>query len=392
MSTFFRQRYAELEEHFENAQIDESQFAQLGTELKRSLLGDASEHARQKEKNVSKQGRSSVLVIFFLLVPVVSFAVYGKIGAIEDWTITESMRDILVAKQQGADGFAEQSKLIESLESRLQDRPDNVQYLALLGRSYMGRGNYDKAAILYAKIVELLPQDPDARAYYAEALYLARGKKVDADVQRAIDEALKLNPHQLNVLGMVGMAAFESGDYRKAAESWQSIIKQLPTDSSEAKLLADGVRQAKLMLAKRGESFEQESEAEASSTRDSVQKGNGALDEPIKLKVALSLKAGMEVAPDKTVFVFAKAAQGPPLPLAVVKLRAKDLPAKIVLDESQAMAPNMTLAQFSEVVVTARVSKSGGATASSGDLQGQSQVIKLPVSEEIRLVIDQQIQ
>ena len=103
--------------------------------------------------------------------------------------------------------------------------------------------------------------------------------------------------------------------------------------------------------------------------------------------MSLAPKLKEKAAPEDTVFVFARAAEGPPMPLAVARVRVRDLPYRFVLDDSMAMSPAMKLSAFPKVVVAARVSKSGTATAQPGDLQGAS----APVSNDdsaVTVVID----
>ena len=103
----------------------------------------------------------------------------------------------------------------------------------------------------------------------------------------------------------------------------------------------------------------------------------------VKLSPALAGKA----APEDTVFIFARAVQGSRMPLAIVRRQVKDLPYSFVLDDSQAMSPEMKLSKFTEVVVSARISKAGNAVAQSGDLQGVSKAVKVG-SKDITVVID----
>ena len=78
------------------------------------------------------------------------------------------------------------------------------------------------------------------------------------------------------------------------------------------------------------------------------------------------------VAPSDTLFVFARAAEGPRMPLAILKRSAAELPLSFTLDDSMAMSPELKLSGFANVVISARISKSGDAMPQSGDLEGQS--------------------
>ena len=110
-------------------------------------------------------------------------------------------------------------------------------------------------------------------------------------------------------------------------------------------------------------------------------------DNSIKGKVSLNAALAAKAAPDDTVFIFARAAEGPRMPLAVTRVKVKDLPHSFTLNEAMAMSPKMSLAQFSQVKVVARVSKSNEATPHSGDLEGSSAVVKTG-SKDVNVVID----
>ena len=104
--------------------------------------------------------------------------------------------------------------------------------------------------------------------------------------------------------------------------------------------------------------------------------------------VSLSPALAGKVAPTDSLFIFARAAAGPRMPLAVVRRQVKDLPFTFTLDDSQAMAPEMNLSKFRDVIVGARISKSGSATPQSGDLQGLSATVQTG-ADNIKIVIDQ---
>ncbi len=106
----------------------------------------------------------------------------------------------------------------------------------------------------------------------------------------------------------------------------------------------------------------------------------------MKITVSISPALSGKAAPDDTVFVFARAAQGPRMPLAIARQQVKDLPVTVVLDDSSAMSPEMKLSSVPHVVVVARVSKSGMAGARNGDLEGVSGVVK--TGQAVALSID----
>jgi cytochrome c-type biogenesis protein CcmH len=119
-------------------------------------------------------------------------------------------------------------------------------------------------------------------------------------------------------------------------------------------------------------------------------------DEPqstarITVKVALNPKFKDQVGPKDTVFVFAKAAQGPPMPLAIMRLTASQLPASVTLTDGMGMVPNLTLSQFPQIVLGARISKSGNAMVQPGDLQTLSAAMTTAQTDPVQLTIDQRV-
>lgn len=96
----------------------------------------------------------------------------------------------------------------------------------------------------------------------------------------------------------------------------------------------------------------------------------------LKVTISLSPAVAKLAAPNDVVFIFARAAQGPRMPLAIVRKQVKDLPTTVTLDDSVSMSPQMKLSTVPEVVVVARVSKSGTAGAQAGDLEGMSAPVK----------------
>jgi cytochrome c-type biogenesis protein CcmH len=207
--------------------------------------------------------------------------------------------------------------MVARLAERLRERPEDLDGWVLLGRSYEALGRSAQAAEAYAQ------------------------------AERLAVPALEHDPQNLTALALAGNAAFGRGDYGAAAQYWQRMLPLVPPGSEEARTIQANVDEAKQRIS-------------PAALRGTV-------------RIAPQLRD--RVAPDDTLFIFARAAEGPPLPLAVLRKRARDLPASFALDDSMAMTPQMKLSSFARVVVGARVSKSGNATPQPGDLQGASGVV-----------------
>jgi cytochrome c-type biogenesis protein CcmH len=187
-----------------------------------------------------------------------------------------------------------------------------------------------------------------------------------------LDRAVKLDPQNTKVLALSGSAAFERKDYKAAIRYWETIIKQPGIGSELAQALQKGVAESKARL--------------TGKSMAAVPAGKERVTGIVNIDDALN--GG--VRPDDAVFVFARAATGPRMPLAIVKIKVADLPYQFSFDDSMAMVPEMKLSQFADVVIGARVSKSGGATPSAGDLEGISARIN-PGRTGVRVTIDRAV-
>ena len=112
----------------------------------------------------------------------------------------------------------------------------------------------------------------------------------------------------------------------------------------------------------------------------------GKISLTVSVKLAPDLAA--RVQPHDTLFVFARAVDGPPMPLAVARLQASALPAKVTLTDAMAMTPTLTLSKFAKVEVAARISKSGNAMPRAGDLESAPVEVATDSRSPIALTID----
>lgn len=355
--TLYRERMAELQNDLRRGALDQVQHDALAAELARTLLADAA--VRKAQAALSRQGRGVVLALVLLL-PVATIATYLHLGAMNDWRISELMKKMAGMPPSMAAPLRDE--LAQRVKEQLERKPDNLHYRVLLARFYMAQDDYDAAQLQYRFLAEMLPEDDEAQAYFAQSLYLANQRDITPEVQAAIDRALAINPHNATVLGMVGINAFERGDYRKAIDAWQKVIAALPADNENARMLGQGIERAKQKLAERGEAWEP-------PKADVVATGEG-------ISVSVTVDAAVTASPEQSVFIYAKAAQGPKMPLAVQRLTVRQLPATVTLTDAMAMMPAMKLSSFDEVVVGARISQSGQAIAGPGDWVGESAPLK----------------
>ena len=271
---------------------------------------------------------------------------------------------------------AQVEAMVGRLEARLRENPDDVNGWKLLGRSYGVMGRYGEAAEAYAKAAVRSPRDAQLLADLADVLAKARGQSLQGEPEQLALRALEIEPGNLKALALAGSAAFERKDYAAAAKHWERMLAYVEPNSEDARSIQQNVAEARSLA---GDAGKQETQKQPAKPQGGV-RGTVSLSPAMKDKVS----------PEDTVFVFARAVEGPPMPLAVARVRVRDLPYRFALDDSMAMSPALKLSAFPKVVVTARVSKAGSAIAQPGDLQGAS----APVANDaaaVNVVIDAQV-
>ena len=386
----YRQQRAELEAAQAAGTLGDADLAAARLELDRRLLDDT---AGASVAAVRASGGRGALLACALAVPVLALLLYRHLGATPEIELAG-----LIAQLEGEMPAGQRTELLARLQPKLEAqvrRSDpGGDYRFLLARLYTAGERYPEAAALYAELVDLYPEDASLIAQSAQALYLAGGRKLTPAVQALIDRAFAIDPAQGTLLGLVGMDRFQAGDYRGAVNYWQKLLERLPADAPDAAMLRDGIAVARSRL---GESAGEAPPATATTAAAAAPAaGADSAGQPAaagpRLQVAVSLAPGLELRPGDTVFVFARAVGGPPMPLAVARFPAAELPRAVELSDAMAMAPGMTLSSFRQVSVVARTSRQGGVSAQPGDLEGGGEPLTLNGGEQaVSILIDRTI-
>ena len=361
----FRAQFAEIEQDLASGVLDAAQYELAKTELERRMLDEVT--SSPLAATVAKPDRRLAVILVFL-VPLTAFWLYVKIGnpeAIVNPT-GAAMMDGKPMTQADVEGS------LASLAAKLEKNPDDGAGWVLLGNSYVKIGKYAEAVKAYEQATKKITDNAQLYADYADALAATNDYKLEGLPVELANLALKIDARNIKAKMLLATAAYDRQDYKEAIALWEKIITELP---KEAEIIPD----IKAAIAKA-----QSLAGETKST--SVQKV--AVNAGIRGTVRLSPALTKALDANATLFVFARAAQGAPMPIAIVRASAKDLPYQFQLDDTSAIMPSNKLSQADAVVVVARISKSGDAKPISGDLQGMSAVMK-PVGENVEIEINE---
>jgi cytochrome c-type biogenesis protein CcmH len=286
-----------------------------------------------------------------------------------------------------------------SLRARLESAPEDGEGWLLLGKTYMELSDYAGAKTALSKALAALPEDAELYALYGEAIGLAnRPNPPPAEAEMQIDKALALDQNNQRGLWLKGVFRRLAGDVSGARSAWQNLAQLLPAGSELLAGLQQQLDELDGVAPSANPGPGPAPAAPAAGASVALAATPGATDSgatgpdaakpgslQVRIEITPELKA--KLAANDVLFVFAKAQSGPPMPLAIARLAARDLPLEVTLDDSSAMMEGMKLSMFPAVNVGARVSKTGVATASSGDFQAQLVAITQPASGQILLRI-----
>lgn len=363
-----RDQLTELDGDLAAGTLSREQFDQAREELQRRVLEEAVPAGAAA--STGQAGRWTA-VILAIAIPIAAGLLYLQLGNLQVFAPQGSGPEHAMTPK-------EIEALVAKLEARLREHPDPEGYV-ILARSYAAMHRFPQAVAAFERAGDAAMQNPDVLADYADALAASAGGDLSGKPLALVKRALALDPNHLKSLALAGTEAFNRRDFRTAVEYWERMRPLVPADSPYGQSVASSIAEARKLGGIDGE------------VAPAVPPGHAAMAAAGGAKVTGVVTLAPDVAakakPDDTVFIFARAASGPRMPLAIMKRQVKDLPVKFSLDDSMAMTPAMKLSNFPEVVVGARVSQSGTALPQSGDLEGLSGTIKVGATN-VAIVID----
>lgn len=352
VASLYRDALGEIERDRANGLLSDADHAQARAEIARRVLEDAAGDAPMAAPS---EGRGITWAVLAGSLPIAAVALYVALG-------TPAALDERAVRGVTA---ADVEQMVAGLAARLEGQPDDPKGWAMLARSYRMMQRFPQAARAFERIGPTLEQDPDLLAAYADVLGMLAGGELEGRPSELLNRALKLAPDHPLALSLAATAATRRQDKPTALALWRRLEALLPPGSEDAGWVQQQVA--------------------------ALQAGTGgnaqAPGKSISGRVSLAPQLASAVNPDDTLFIFARAAQGSRMPLAILRKKAGDLPLEFRLDDSLAMNPAAKLSSAAQVVVEARISKSGQATPSKGDLFGASEPLA-PGASGLALRID----
>jgi cytochrome c-type biogenesis protein CcmH len=386
-----KSQLADLETDLQAGRLDRDQYEAARKDLERELLDDLAGSGGGMVARAPRGGQWAVLVLV-VAIPLLATALYNTLGSKEIIPLL-ARAPSTPPSTPGArtEGERQHSieQMIEQLAERLRQQPDDVQGWRLLAKSYFVQKRYPDAVAAYRNAERLAPDDPALLADYADALTMSTGGRFTDEAGALLERALAIQPDNVKALWLIGHWKNQQAAYTEALEYWQQAAALLPPGGEDATVLTRqiGQVQQRLGITPAATAQPPAPAATAMAVADQPAAGGGA----ITVTVALDPSLSEATSPDDTVFIFARALQGPRMPLAIVRKQVRDLPLRVTLDDSQAMSPAMVLSKFDQVQVGARISKSGNAMPQSGDLQGMVSPVATRDGATIELTIDSKV-
>ena len=377
--TVYREQLSELDRELAQGTLDQAGYDLSQQELTQRLMEDAPAPEAATEAKPVQRVRW-LIALMALVIPVAAFSVYMSVGT------PMALDPALMAQANGDEQMTPQKleAMAEQLAQRLEKEPNNAEGWVMLGRIQRALARYDQADAALQKALALERND-DIVVERAEVLAQQNNGSFKGEPWAIINGVLKADPQNGNALLLAGSAAFSEGRFKDALSYWEKVRGLLPASSPDLPALAEAIDKAREQLGLPAQAPLSTANAPASAGVMAKPASDGT--ERLSGRVSLEPALAAQVSPKDTVFIYANAAEGPRMPLAIVRTTVDKLPYDFVLDDSLAMNPQMKLSQAKSVMVRARISKTGNAMPQAGDFGASVGPVTPGSPEKLELTI-----
>ena len=370
-TAIYRDQLADLERDLASGTLSHRDLPAARAEIARRVLAVVAADTAPTDTAPRRLPRTALaLAVTLPLAAALLYVVLGTPAALDP-----------AARQGPQASAAEIEKMVATLAARLEKDPGNLEGWAMLGRSYLVTGRLAEAAKAFDKAGPAMEASTELMLQVAELSAELNEGRIEGRGRELLQRVLKAEPQNPQALVLAGTDAFFRQQYADAVRHWEAVLAQLPPGSPDAQNLTAGIEKARSL----------QGEAPAGARARAEAKPPAAAGKTVSGRVTLAPALAGKASPDDVVFIFARAAEGPRMPLAVVRTRVADLPQDFTLDDSMALSPEFKLSSAGTLRIEARVSKSGDATARPGDLRGESGPVQ-PGASKLGIVIDTRVE
>jgi len=397
------EKIQELDLDLQEGRIDRQYYKAAREELDRELLIDipaeSTETAADHYTNIARRHPALALVIS-VFVPMMALLLYLDLGmhnASEEGFVASRQQQV-TEKQPSIE------EMTRKLEAKIAESGGSVKEWTMLARSHKYLGENELAAKAFAVALEQDANNAQLMLELAEVLALNNDRVFSDEARALVLKAQELEPDNPNTLWFAGVAEFQRGYHHKAIAHLTKLLPLTGGDVEVMKSIISVIAKARQAIVDAGEEMPELEKmvglehmmaearvASKAASMESAEKPAAVANTSaahLEILVDISDQVRQKFAANDIVFVYAKAKQGPRMPLAAKRLTLSELPATVVLDDSMAMVEGMNMSAFDELVISARVSKVGSAIAQSGDFIGQIDVLDKSVDTKLNVVID----
>lgn len=382
----YHEHKAEIESDFNQGRIDEENYQYLLAELDKSLLQDIEENKKASTNDVVENKAISIFwpISLTLFVLIFSFWTYSQNGAYQQLSqplTGQGQNNGNVSQEDQAQQIITQ---IKSLIDTTVKEPNNPDAWYGLGQAFVNIGEFDKAIESFDQVIRIEGVTAELLGAKAQTYYYRDNQTLSNDVQQLVDQALTLDPADASTNILLGMHNFINQNYPTAIKHWEIVINS-GKKNVNIQALNEAVDEAKSRLEQSGAGFNAQPQ-----TTDSANETDAGPQLTVNVDVSEEIKNILIQGEDKVVFIYAVSsdAKHGRMPVAAVKLKASDLPVRVVLNDSKAMSPAAKISDVPTVNIYAVISASGGVGVKSGDYKAESLNTDVFKTEPVSLVID----
>jgi len=369
-----RDRLAELERDHRTGTLSDTGLTEAREELQRQLLEDTA--TAESVATETADMRAGILIA--LLLPLLATGTYLLIGA---------PTAILPEAERSQRASADMEQLTVRLAQKLDQNPDNPEGWAMLARSYKSLGRWDDAERAFTRVGPTLEQNAELLAEYAEML-VQRDNGFNQRARELTRKALQVEPRNMLALFLGGGEAFDGGRYAEAIGFWERLLPQLEAGGEDAQMVEASIARARQAGGIKPLGAAPQDDIHRAAAGKAQGAGTATSQTAVSGRVELAAALKGKADAQDVVFIFARAIDGPRMPLAALRAKVADLPLDFTLDDSQALSAESKISSVPQLRVEVRVSKSGNAMPGPGDLTGKSAPVK-PGAKGLRVLVDQ---